>query len=291
MANSVQVLFPDRSGADLRAVNLREARQSPLRYKFGIQNLDNVMGPVRGGEAVILGAREGQAKTALAERFALENSLDHKVLFMSLDMPDFEVQDRLYCKLMRTNLDGMLRERKENTLDYEVATDALDARDLLLYSPKHPKQRTSREITRFAEDCGAQILIIDYSRMLTDWEPGKAAQGVVDYLIDWAHDTFTTLLLLAQLKDDAVNRRPHNGNFQDTTQLAQRADKCLLLYRPFVQKAEHDSVCEVLVTKNRKGPRFLTHTYWTGPTMDFDAMDSYQEEQAACCKRRRKKES
>jgi replicative DNA helicase len=104
----------------------------------------------------------------------------------------------------------------------------------------------------------------------------------------WTKQTRITLILLSQLNRDAQSKRPLESQLQDTGRLEQEAEKIILLYRPFVGDKHNDNVCEVICAKNRRGPAFRGHVYWTGATTSFHPMTPEQEKAALCCQNRKK---
>jgi replicative DNA helicase len=280
----------DGENYDLRASEIyRDQQLDSRRYTSGLTNLDETVNPYRAGEFVVLGAREGNGKTAYAERFALYNSDEHKVLFVTLEMSRRIIQDRMLAKCMLVSQDEVNESGRINSAEFNSGMDILRKRDVLIWQPDEEKATIQRIVTK-AEDVSAEILIIDYCALITGWEPGGKARAIVNQLAAWAHRSMTNTLLLSQLKDDAIQqkRRPNNGDFSDTSRLRQAADRTQLLHRPYNGAPTKDTICEVLTTKNRFGPTAMNHVGWTGLTLDYYAFNVYEESQARCCQRSRK---
>lgn len=275
---------------DLRIASIESMPDDGRRFSFGLANIDEVARPIRPGEFVVIGAREGQGKTSIAERLALSNSTRNRVLFASFEMPAALIKDRCLAKLMGVGLEAVEERRKERTDDFEYAMERLQSRDLMVWHPRIYTQKSLRNIMQRAEDVTASILIIDYTRMIAGWEPGTKASGIINTLADWAHDQIITTVLLTQLRDEAVGIRPHNGHIQDTSSVPQRADRIALLWRPQIGLPLRDTFAEVSITKNRYGPVFRGHAHWMGESMDFYDMEPQEEAHVSCCasKRRRK---
>ena len=289
MSSSADILFTNENapaGEDLRLSAVPQLRRvDARRYQLGLSNIDAMMKPLHAGEFFLLGAREGHGKTSMAEHLMLENARESKVLVASLDMPKAKLQDRAIAKLIGCSEEDVVRHRGANSAEYQFAMEVLERLDLLVWSPDG-KHRTPKAIMQKAEDVSADILIVDYCRLMRGWEPGSRAAAITDELVDWTHASMITTIMLTQLRDEAVGKRPHNGHIQDTTQLAQRADRIALLYRPYLGSPHRDTVTEVIFTKNRRGPTFRGHVGWVGPTMDYFPMEAEQEQNVTCCRNR-----
>lgn len=273
---------------DLRITSIPQTRHlDRRRYTLGLDRLTAYMGAIRSGELVVVGAREGHGKTAFAERFALENSLKHRVLFTTLEMTREEIRDRMLAKIMHTTLDVANAAREEDSEDFCTAMADLQQRDLMIWHPRRGKDRRIEAITKRAVDVSAALLVIDYTRVIDGWRPGDDAARIVDVLGDFVRTTFITTVLLAQLNREAALRRPHTGNYQDTGKLEQAADRALLLWRPFLGNPRKDRLCEVIVAKNRHGPAFRGHAGWVGQTMDYYDYTDEQDAMAECCHKRK----
>lgn len=278
----------DIQGPDLRVVSIeRSARKDERRYTTGLQNVDDSAGLMRPGGFVVVGARGGQGKTALIETLALANAPSHKVLLVTLDMRRDVIRDRLLAKSMQVSIDELEERADRNDAHYKRTLEAF-SNDLLVWRPAKGSKRAS-DIMRYAEKSSAEIVIVDYCRLLDGWDYGRKAADIVDELADWAHDSAILTIMLTQLRDEAVNRRPHEGHIQDTSQLAQRADRVQLIYRPYLGKPTKDTLAEILTTKNRWGPPVKNHVGWIGETQSFYGFTGEEEYHARCCYRPDKK--
>lgn len=273
---------------DIRVGSIPEtAHLDVRRYSLGLPRITAHAKPARAGELVVVGAQSGTGKTAWAETMALANADSHRVLFVSLEMTREEVRDRMLAKLMRTTVEGVHYERSHDTPGYCTAFSRLKALDLMLCHPEKKKERTIQAVTQLALDVTAAVVIIDHTRELTDWYAGERAENVMIYLGDFVRRTQVTAVLLSQLKRNQNGpRRPFKDDFQDTARVEQKADRCILLWRPFIGQRGKDRVCEVIVAKNRQGPEFRSHVHWDGPTLAYHDMSEEEESMQDCCRKR-----
>lgn len=269
---------------DMRIASVQRARRSdPRRYSTGLENVDASAKPLQPGGFCVIAAREGQGKTSLALRCAMTNASEHRVLFVSLDMRVDTIQDRILSHSMQMDSEHVNFLERQGDPHFARTMTRLGEYDLMVWRPKKGA-KTVEKIIKRAEDVDAAILMIDYSRLIDGWDYGKRAADIVDTLADWTQESMRLTILLAQLNDEAVNRRPHNGHIQDTKQLVHRADRITLLYRPYKGKApQKDVIAEVLTTKNRWGFELTNHAGWIPETMSYYPLDAEEEARATCC--------
>lgn len=83
--------YPVESAHDI----LKTKRQANFaNIKFGISKLDEAI-IVEKDDLIILGARPFSGKTTLACKFAMENTKDKKVLFVSMEMSKYRIADKV----------------------------------------------------------------------------------------------------------------------------------------------------------------------------------------------------
>lgn len=281
---TVEALFRDRGdkGQHIAAIS-RERLNDERRYSTGLTNVDESANQMHPGGFIVVGAREGQGKTSYVEHLILANAWQHRVLFASLDMPPEVIQDRILSKSMQVDAANLSRLTEQNDPHYERTMKRLSNLDLRIWKPKKGK-KSAQHIIEHAQDIDAAILVVDYCRLLDGWDYGKRAADIVDTFVDWTQASNVTTIFLTQLKDEAVNRRPHNGHLQDTTQLGQRADRIQLIYRPYHGRGHKDTIAEIITTKNRWGPPCKNHVGWIGETMDFYPFTGEEDANARCCR-------
>lgn len=280
---TVEALFRDRGDKDQHITAIsRERRNDERRYSTGLRNVDESANLMRPGGFIAIGAREGQGKTSYVERLVLSNAAEHRVLFVSLDMPAEVLQDRILSKAMQVDTERLTRMTRENDPHYTRTMNRLSQIDLRVWRPRKGK-KSALHIIEHAVDIDAAIIVIDYLRLLDGWDYGKRAADIVDTLCDWAQESSACMIVLSQLKDDAVNKRPHSGHLQDTTQIGQRADRIQLIYRPYHGRPHKDNIAEIITAKNRWGPECRNHVGWIGETMDFYPFTGEEEAGARCC--------
>lgn len=280
---------PAGENDDSFAFSVPTRRTSERRtYSAGLPRITTRMGlPVGPGEFCVVGAREGHGKSAWAEKIAYENSAHAKVFFATLELTREQVRDRLVAKIMGCNLDTVWQHQKHDTHDYAVAVAKLQSRHLRLYHPQLAKHRSLNHILEFALERDPDIIILDHFRELTGWHAGERAERIMEELTMFVRRTNITVFAMAQLSRDAAGKRPHTAQFQDTGRIEQKADRAILLWRPYLGQS-NDKIVEIIVGKNRWGPAFRGHAHWDGPTMNYIDMTREEESCVDCCRRKGK---
>lgn len=248
-------------------VRLRSGEE--VGYSTTFPDLDKLIGGFEPGELVILAARPGQGKSSLAAIMALQQAMKHNLRtgIISLEMAPRRLLLRLvqhlaqvsreeirsgtpevheqiaqaFTKLQKVYNTSFFIEECPATTDYVVAT----ARRLFFRHACH-------------------IVYIDHFHHIHD--PGMTSvnemrNASLSRLWDICHDTRlnprATIVLLAQINRQAEKSRddprPQLYHLKDTSELEQKADLVLGLYKPdtYSQDADQQNILEIRVLKNR----------------------------------------
>jgi hypothetical protein len=283
----------------LIAMGMRNASQVPVeheddqrRYTFGINNIDQLLGPLRPGEVTIIAARQGEGKTALALKIARTNAVKYTVAVATLEMTSEDLRDRLLSSIMYQDLDRVEMARLHSASIYHDAVRELARLNLFLWEPKPDSalgvaDKSLRAITASAEAVSADLLIIDWTRCISGWKPGDAggaSSAIVEQLVQYARVTRIHIILVSQLNRDAQGKRPMVSQLQDTGALEQLTHKVVLLWQPFSEETTND-IMEVIGAKNRRGRKFRSHVHLLGSIGEFASLSRDDEaRRATCCK-------
>jgi replicative DNA helicase len=258
------------------------------RFRLGIENIDYSMHPRRAADFLVVGALPGAGKTSVLEQSAVANARDgNKVLVVSLEMTIPDLDKKMLGREMRVDMHEFERQRELKTDRYLAAKETLNALPLKLYRPPEGSNVNIRRVFEIAERWGAEMIALDYAALLDGWRPGNEARDIVNYCAAKTKDTGIYLMLLAQLKVEAMlrkNFRPTMADFEDTKAFSKAATGVVLLHRPFNGDPRKDTVAEWIIAKNRRlAPSFRGHSHWHGPTTTFYSMSPEEETLAHCC--------
>lgn len=206
---------------------------------FGIASLDRLSGPIRQGEQIIIAARPGGGKTALALQVAshITRNLGKSVAFFSLEMDRNEVFDRLIALNGPVNASqirsGLLSPPEEESVN-EVAFK-LGNIPLSVFDGPHTLGLLRSRLRREKAVRGLSLAIVDYLGLLDMGPVGKVARWekvgeVTRTLKNLALELKIVIILCVQLNREAEGVPPTLGNLRDSGTIEQDADRVILLH-------------------------------------------------------------
>ena len=247
----------------------------------GFPSLDNSLGGgVRRRDLVILGGEVGSGKSALALAIALRaTEVGAKVRFLSAEMDQTRAAERALAiearvrvdDLRRGNLDTESRSRLEvaaRRLEQRFpAFDALLAADIAALETDDVRLR------------GVDVVIIDPLQALAtggrplDEEMASCARALKRLAVERDVCVIATSGL-PQIGRDRKDLRPQLDDFGALGAPKQFADVVLGLYRQemYDSAPDVDGATELLVLKNRNGPRGYVDLYFYKQWMRFEDM-------------------
>ena len=161
--------------------------ESDTLVKTGIEGYDKRYGGFARGESIIVAARPGMGKSALAKQIASNVSLNGgNVLFISLEMEPIEVGDRVWCE--RAGLDS--RKMTKDDLDRnETAILSMNIEDMqgnnfLISAPVGDSASLQRilakaRLTHNTTEGGLDMIIVDYLQLIGKDNPRQSDYEIV----------------------------------------------------------------------------------------------------------------
>lgn len=270
----------------------------------GLQTLDWILGGadggLRAGELVVVGARSGHGKSALAEQIALATSLRHRTTYFALELGRERTTDRLLAKALRTDEQSARMALKAGAQHAKAALESLAyERSLIVEERDLDTDFRLDDALAIMLQNQPKVVVLDHLRHFDDWlvpPPGadvpKGARA--DYApilfsrrLHQAARTFKcAIIAVHQCKNQLQAKRPTQHDLADTAALAQVADHVWMIHRPFRGEVHRDTIAEVVVDKNRRGPECLLHFEWTGRLMRY--RDLTPDDEMPCCVKRQK---
>lgn len=209
----------------------------------GLKDFDRMTLGIKPQSYTIIGARPGNAKTALIVQMAAEFSKTIPVAIFSLEMTENQIGKRLLCMdsgidLYRTK-DGFMSKKNMDA----VAESYSKYLSRPIYIDETPRltvyefrARARRAVDRF----GVQCIMVDYLQLLKS--PSKRAQEslraeITDVSMGvkaTAKELGVAVIACAQLNRDPEGRnsRPRCSDLKESGQIEQDADLVVLLHRP-----------------------------------------------------------
>lgn len=250
----------------------------------GFHSLDaKLAGGFRRGNLVIIAGRPGMGKTALAGCIAFAAaSSGVPTLFLSMEMSDTELADRLIAIAGRVPLDDILAgNMKGEAGDRIMAGTArlhempllVDEQGGLSYFDIASKARSVRR------QHGLGLLVIDYLQLATGEGDNRNSQieGITRGLKALAKELEIPIIALSQLSrscEARPNKRPMLSDLRESGAIEQDADIVLMCYRDeYYNAASPDAgTAEIIVAKNRQGSTGMARLAYVAPQTRFETL-------------------
>ncbi|SAK48273.1 DnaB domain-containing protein [Caballeronia hypogeia] len=245
----------------------KRSRGAERVISTGLDAIDKQLnGGLRPGWLVILAARPGMGKTALALNVATHVAADHSALFLSMEMPESEIHDRNIASLGRLPLDTvMLAPEDDKEFWNRVTAAAMKVKDLNLHIDDQAALRMldvrskARLVKRKA---GLDLIVIDYLQLMTGDGANRNAEieGISRGLKALAKELNVAIIALAQLNrkvEERANRLPMLSDLRDSGSIEQDADAVLFIHREEISnpncEAQFHGFAQLRVAKFRHG--------------------------------------
>jgi len=268
---------------------LGDMADSGKGYSTGLDCIDEVVNGYKPGEFIIIAGVPTMGKSSFARGSALEISKHNVVLLVSLEMGSKELSELCLTSIAELSYDDVIKGNcsDKNSKKLIKATGELSERKLLIWdssfiTPGLLDQKIEALNSVERVDC----VIVDYLQLMST--PVRENRQVEIASISRELKLLATkynipVIALSQLNRQCEardNKRPKLSDLRDSGALGQDVDKCLLIHRPayYDQDNEDDGVAEIIIAKNRKGPRNKTIACgWVAEFMRFYDMKKYNE--------------
>lgn len=262
--------------------------------KVGFGCLDAITQGFQPGNLIVLAARPGIGKTALALNWLLRAAMQHKAhsAFFSLEMSKEEVFNRLLSAHSSVNMKAV----QAGTFDGKTQARLLQSRDALIELPIYINDKagiTVREITAIIDrhlsraNHKLDMVVVDYLQLMTSSESSRAARQSEAVRIGeisrgfklLAKDHGIPIVVLSQLNREVEHRqggRPQLSDLRDSGAIEQDADIVMFIHRKIktsIDKENEDRSAELLIAKHRNGPTGAVSLYFEGEYARYRELD------------------
>jgi replicative DNA helicase len=229
-----------------------------------IASLDELHGPMEPSQLIILAARPGMGKTAVAISLSLGAAQrGHGVLFVSLEMNAEQLAGRIAADLCFDAQEipyAAIRDRKLNDFQRRRVAEAASLSHSLPFSIIDTGSLTPGRLAMLARRhdrrmrAGGhklELIVVDYMQLLRadsgTAKPYELVSEVSRSLKALAKDLNVAVLALAQLSREVERRsdkRPQLSDLRDSGQIEQDADSVIFLLRNeyYLHQAEPDQM-------------------------------------------------
>lgn len=254
--------------------------------RTGFPSLDRILGGFAQGGFYVMAARPGVGKSALGIALADMMARDRRVLYVSLEMTEAELNARRVAAVsdITCTFGKLLFGKTTEEQDAAIvnACGKLYARKLQISAVS---TLTVPELELQARNVGAEVVIVDYlgllsaeDKRLSEYDRVTRISGDLKRL---AKRLGCVVLALCQLNRESVSApgqdtRPRLSQLRSSGAIEQDSDGVLLLHRPEYGKTETPREASapqqffVDVAKNRHGRTGTAELAWYAPVNRFE---------------------
>ncbi len=244
-----------------------EAKHPITGVATGFFDLDHITCGFQAEQLIILAARPSMGKTAFALNICdhVAVNLEVPVLFVSLEMGQVELAERLLCA--RTRVDGhKLRTgqnlgTREMTLLGKGFNELRTAPLFIDDTPARNMLQITANARRLKLRRGLGMIVLDYIQLVDSEESRESRQEQIAKisrrLKTLARELKVPVIALSQLNravENREDRRPRMADLRESGAIEQDADLVLLLHRPeYYDANDQPGIAELIIAKNRNG--------------------------------------
>jgi replicative DNA helicase len=260
--------------------------------KTGFLDVDRTLSGFQNSNLIILAARPGQGKTAMAVNIAQHVGVVEKkpVAIFSLEMSQEELVDRLLVG--QADVDAWrLKTGKLTEDDFGKLSEAMgslaDAKIFIDDTPGITVSEMRTKARRLQMEHGISLVIVDYLQLVN---PGRRYDsrvqevGVVSQAMkNLARELKVPVVALSQLsraiEHRAGDKRPQLADLRESGSIEQDADVVMFLYRPEDEMTPTVNY-KLLIAKHRNGATGEIDLLFRGDRIRFYNVSRNREEEA-----------
>lgn len=267
-----------RSGAGLRGV------------RSGFADLDRMLSGMQASNLLILAARPGQGKTAMAMNLTQFIAVNEKVPIgiFSLEMSQEELVDRLL--VAQADVDAWrLKTGKLSEDDFTKLSEAMgqlaDAPIFIDDTPGITVSEMRTKARRLQLEHNIGMLIVDYLQLVNPGDKKydsrtQEVSMVSQSLKNLARELKIPVLALSQLSraiEHRGERKPQLADLRESGAIEQDADVVMFIYRPDEEATGPNVPAKILVAKHRNGPTGEIDLLFRGDRIRFYGVEKSRE--------------
>ena len=263
----------------------------------GFPSLDAITMGWQEGNLIVIGARPGHGKTAIALNMARFAAVERGIptAFFTLEMTDMELADRLIGT--ETGLTSKKRKGRVKMQDEEwgmLEEALLRAARAPLFIDETPGLTISEftsKIKRMKSERNIKVAFVDYLQLMngSGHDSQFRAQEIGEIsrqLKETAKELHIPIIALAQLNRNlmgrigTINGRPMLSDLKDSGSIEQDADMVLFIHRPTLLgiTEQSEDFAELIIAKNRAGETAVIPMTFNGDLTKFsEASESLSE--------------
>jgi replicative DNA helicase len=272
-------------------LSLYESKMAFTGIPTGFADLDDMLSGLHPSDLIIVAARPGMGKSALATNIAENVAIGHAipVAVFSMEMPGVQMSMRMMSSLGRINA-HRVRSGKLDDDDWPRLTAAVSLlNDAPIFIDDTPTMRIPDLCNRarqIKKEHGLGLIIVDYLQLLVD--PNSTDEDeqillVMRSLKSLARELELPVIILSQLNralEKKHNKRPVMSDVPGSGTIEQYADVILLMYRDeyYNPNSPTKGTAEIIIAKQRSGPTGDIRLTFLGEYVRFENYVALQRE-------------
>ena len=247
--------------------------QEERGLKTGYPKLDDIVGGLRKGEYILLGARPSIGKTALGVNIAEQMLVQNKsVAFFSFEMSTRQLTERLLKSMAMVETGYKRNVPKEEWKKLQNASNFLTNRNLFIDdNPNKTVSDMQSMCRKLKRKEGLDLIIIDYLQKVRSTVRGSSREQleqVSNDIKNMAKTLDIPVLVVSSLSRASETRDvkiPIMSDLRETGQLEFDADVIMFLHREYYYDRTNEAVkreADLVVAKNRNGKLGMTKLNW-----------------------------
>ncbi len=284
-------------------VNINERFVNPGKFRgieTGFRRFDRMTNGLHGGELIILAARPGIGKSAMAMNIVENVAKQGKtVAIFSLEMSNEQLVERMLSSMSGVPLEfiksGQLPNGELDVVKLQTAHNVISS-SMKLYGNDYANIKPaeiSSQCRRLKAQNGLDLIVIDYIQLMNSDRQSEGRQqevaSITRALKLTAKELNVPLLALSQLKRDAEIRNikskgsgetggsePVLSDLRESGAIEQDADIVLFIHRENAEDKNNDKV-SLIIAKHRNGETGSIPLKWVGRLVRFVDPDFLME--------------
>lgn len=252
-----------------------------LGVSTGFPTLDDMTAGFQPGQLIVVAARPGMGKSALALHMArrIAESTGDPVVFESYEMSVPELTTRILSTMTGIGLMNLRRGLIPSDAEHDIAQAVERMRQLPILMDDQPPQTISglrSVLRRQARRTPLSAIFIDYLQLIAGSRTENRTQEIAEIsrsLKLLARELEVPVIALSQLNrslEARADKRPMLADLRDSGSVEQDADAVLFVYRDhYYNPAAEPDIAELIVAKQRNGPTGVVKLRWEGETTRF----------------------
>lgn len=263
--------------------NISQGIGEPHFLKTGLADVDESFGGIALGAVTVLASRPSMGRSALALNIATNVSLsqNHTVLYLSLDMPIWQLAIRMASQIGGIQTRALQLSKLSPEERERFALAVKQSQDAPLHFMHCPYidiatlcQKAREFVSHQAANNSPSLVIVDDLDRAHLQKPGEcldaAYERAMQLLKQLAKDLHVAVLVLSGVQHTVEEREHKRPIFTDlpSVVLAQQSDALLFLYRDEVYhpQSEGGDSAELIMASNRLG---LTGTVYLPANLQY----------------------